>query len=141
MILLRLIPWAPLEAFRDNAKTRRWLTLVRLSSLEAFRRGMRSPKSGRIYRRRGRLHRASAPGEYPAVDTGNLIASMKSHQRKNEVGIGTNMFYARFLRTGTSKMARRKMSDNALREGIDASKGKHKGFVRWRKMSQIRRLS
>jgi hypothetical protein len=33
------------------------------------------PKTGRIYRRRGVEHQASAPGESPASDTGALVAS------------------------------------------------------------------
>lgn len=36
---------------------------------------MEGPKSGRSYSRGGKLHIASAPGEPPAVDTGNLRAS------------------------------------------------------------------
>lgn len=38
------------------------------------------PKSGKVYRyrdRRGQLHIASAPGEYPADKTGNLLDSIK----------------------------------------------------------------
>lgn len=38
----------------------------------AIRMDMRKPKTGRIYRIRGRLHRASAPGESPAILTGDL---------------------------------------------------------------------
>ena len=38
----------------------------------------------------------------------------------NSVTIGTSMPYSGFLRRGTSKMARRKMSDNALEEGMKA---------------------
>lgn len=51
--------------------------------------GFQSGKSGRIYRRGGRtlhapisqgltgFHHASAPGEYPAIDEGNLVASFE----------------------------------------------------------------
>ncbi len=34
-------------------------------------------KTGRIYRRGGKTHQASAPGEAPAKDTGNLAASVQ----------------------------------------------------------------
>ena len=37
---------------------------------------MQQPKSGRIYRRGRKDHRASAPGQAPAVDTGLLIANV-----------------------------------------------------------------
>lgn len=35
------------------------------------------PKSGRVYHKKNpeRVHRASAPGEYPATDLGTLVAS------------------------------------------------------------------
>lgn len=38
----------------------------------------RGPKSGRVYAKYNpkRLHQASAPGEYPATDTGFLVASI-----------------------------------------------------------------
>jgi hypothetical protein len=36
---------------------------------------MNPPKSGRIYRRGNVAHQASAPGEAPATDTGNLVNS------------------------------------------------------------------
>jgi len=36
---------------------------------------MNPPKSGRIYRRGNVVHQASAPGEAPATDTGNLVNS------------------------------------------------------------------
>jgi len=39
---------------------------------------MTGPKHGREYKRRGRVHVASAPGEAPAVDTGFLINSIQT---------------------------------------------------------------
>lgn len=59
---------------------------------------MTGPKSGRVYKksrrrrtgtttakRRTRKHRASAPGEAPAVDTGNLKSSIKKRRVGNMV--------------------------------------------------------
>lgn len=40
---------------------------------EILRRIMRDPKTGRIYKRRGVEHQASAPGEAPASDAGALV--------------------------------------------------------------------
>lgn len=37
---------------------------------------MRRPKSGKYVRRGGVVHRASAPGEAPAIDTGNLFGNL-----------------------------------------------------------------
>jgi hypothetical protein len=96
---------------------------------------MLGPHSGRIYRRRGgRRHQASVnrPGaEYPANDSGRLLASLKSRQTKDSATIGTDAHYAKYLRTGTRKMARRKMSDHALTEGAEAAKGQSVGWVQW----------
>ena len=42
-----------------------------------IKQGMAARKSGRIYKRgKNRKHQASAPGEYPAVDTGRLRNSL-----------------------------------------------------------------
>ena len=37
-----------------------------------------SPASGRVYKRGNVEHRASAPGESPAIDTGNLVGSIET---------------------------------------------------------------
>lgn len=39
------------------------------------KRKMAEPKSGRTYKRRGRVHRAAAEGEAAAIETGNLANS------------------------------------------------------------------
>ena len=41
---------------------------------------MMKPKSGRVYKRRSILHRASAPGQAPAVDTSGYIGSIQSRK-------------------------------------------------------------
>ena len=87
------------------------------------------PGSGRIYKKRGgKLHRASAPGQPPAVDEGRYRASISSNwhgsgmergkvdsQAEPDDGIGqpdkdltgvvgTNMEIGPYLELGTSKM-------------------------------------
>jgi hypothetical protein len=37
---------------------------------------MQRPKTGRWYRKRGRMHQASAPGEAPAIDTAKYVNSI-----------------------------------------------------------------
>lgn len=77
-----------------------------------------TPKTGRIYRRRGVEHRASAPGEPPASDTGRLVNSIKSDFGKLEsqltgtVVAGTS--YAAYLEFGTSRMEPRPFMRPAL---------------------------
>lgn len=119
------------KAFVDRKRMRNWLRIVKDEAQAVFTAGLKGPHSGRVYSRRGRRHQASAPGEYPANDTGNLLASLKGQVTANTATIGTNVFYSKFLREGTRKMARRKMSDNALSEGVDEARPKLKGWVAW----------
>lgn len=68
------------------------------------------PKSGRVYTRKGVSHRASAPGQYPASDTGGLSSSVRKvlPTAGNLTGeVGTNVTYGKYLEFGTSKMAAR----------------------------------
>lgn len=70
----------------------------------------RGPKSGVTYRRGGVTHRASAPGQYPASDTGRLASSvrMEMPQPGNLTGrVGTAVNYGPHLEFGTSRMAAR----------------------------------
>ncbi len=70
-------------------------------------------KTGRTYRRGNVLHRASAPGEAPASDTGRLVNSINGVVEKSttlEAVIragGGIVRYARMLEFGTAKMAAR----------------------------------
>lgn len=69
-------------------------------------------KSGRVYKRRGVSHRASAPGEAPATDTGRLVNSVIAYPAAAELestvvaGRGT-VQYAAMLEFGTRNMAAR----------------------------------
>lgn len=69
---------------------------------------MRQPKSGREYPRGAKTHRASAPGEAPAIDTGNLINSLYAERRgRLHWEEGETGEYGMYLEYGTSKMAPR----------------------------------
>lgn len=73
-----------------------------------IKNAMRSPKSGRVYRRGGRSHQASAPGEAPAVDMGQLINSIQvTNVSELTSVIGTNVRHAIPLEFGSRKMAPR----------------------------------
>lgn len=78
---------------------------------------------GRTYGR----HRASAPGEYPATDTGRLANATDYRMTGPREGVlGSDIEYATYLAFGTRKMAPRKMYVDALEEvmatraGVDA---------------------
>lgn len=63
------------------------------------------PKTGRIYKRPGRPdHQASAPGQAPASDTGDLVKSVDFEARDHELEVGDRISYGEFLEDGTKKM-------------------------------------
>lgn len=72
---------------------------------------LKGPKSGRSYKKPGSgvVHRASAPGEAPASDTGTLVRSIISEVQRAalEVIISAGTVYAKMLEYGTRKMAAR----------------------------------
>lgn len=69
------------------------------------------PKTGREYARgknKDIIHRASAPGEAPATDTGGLVISIYNEDRgKYAKAIGSRLPYAYYLEFGTFKMDKR----------------------------------
>jgi hypothetical protein len=70
-----------------------------------------TPKTGRRYRKRkGVYHTASSPGNFPAVDTGNLKNSIIMEARFDEVEVGsiiTYPAYPKFLEFRTAHMKKR----------------------------------
>ena len=106
-ITISLTPWAPFHARKKDEEIHRWLRAVGDASERAFKGGMRGYPP------------ASSAGQYPAIRTGRLMSSIRYRlDGANAVTIGSNTPYSRYLRQGTSRMERRKMSDNALQEGI-----------------------
>jgi len=72
---------------------------------------------GRVYG----SHRASAPGEYPATDSGRLVNSVDAELLSAREGqLHSDVAYASYLTTGTSHMAPRQMLREALEEAISA---------------------
>ena len=67
------------------------------------------PKTGRLYRRAGgRMHQASAPGEAPATDTGNLVNSGQTTRLGfADYAVSFSTPYAAALEFGTHNMAAR----------------------------------
>lgn len=67
-------------------------------------------KTGRVYRRAGRLHQASAPGESPATDLGTLEGSIGIEMvDENSVSVFTTDPKAELLEFGTTRMSPRPM--------------------------------
>lgn len=63
-------------------------------------------RSGRVYRRRSVSHQASAPGEYPKTDTGQLVASLFFRLGGDRLTafFGTRLLYGRYLEYGTTNL-------------------------------------
>ena len=81
--------------------------LIRGEAIKSIQSG---PKSGRIYEKYNprRTHRASAPGQAPASDTGNLVRNIVVKQENPDlVKVESNAIYSSFLEFGTSKMLAR----------------------------------
>ena len=81
--------------------------LIRGEAIKSIQSG---PKSGRIYEKYNprRTHRASAPGQAPASDTGNLVRNIVVKQENPDLVKGeSNANYSSFLEFGTSKMLAR----------------------------------
>ena len=78
--------------------------LIRGEAIKSIQTGA---KSGVIYQKYNprREHRASAPGQAPASDTGNLVSKIIVRQKtKNITNVESNADYSAFLEYGTSKM-------------------------------------
>lgn len=78
-------------------------------------------KSGRVYRRRGVEHQASAPGEPPASDTGTLVNARRIDLIPERLAARLVFWakYAIYLQFGTAKMGPRPWADRALNETRD----------------------
>lgn len=73
---------------------------------EAISLILNSPKTGRVYRRGGVEHIASAPGEPPASDTGRLVNSIETVYDVLQLSgiVRCTVAYGPFLEYGTQKM-------------------------------------
>ena len=68
----------------------------------------RGDKTGRVYQRVNSTHRASAPGEAPATDTGTLVSSIYYEPQSGLLSmIGSRLAYAYYLEFGTMRIAPR----------------------------------
>lgn len=118
--VLELKPWHKFKADLDERVIRAWLATIAQESRKAFMSGTsrHSPPSSRA-------------GAWPKQRTGALRASIKAEVHGLEVIVSTDRPYSAFLRYGTSKMGRRKMSDTALEIGTQKAEGRMQHWARW----------
>ena len=89
------------EVIKGGAQT------IRTEAINLIQKGA---KSGRVYKRYNpsRTHTASAPGQAPASDTGNLVRNIKVVQVNQDVTqVKSEARYSKELEYGTSKMRAR----------------------------------
>tara|TARA_R110002073_G_C8995322_1_gene538397 strand:+ start:54 stop:503 length:450 start_codon:yes stop_codon:yes gene_type:complete len=78
--------------------------LIRGEAIKSIQTGAKSGVVYQMYNPR-REHRASAPGQAPASDTGNLVSKIIVKQKtRNITNVESNANYSAFLEYGTSKM-------------------------------------
>ena len=78
--------------------------LIRGEAIKSIQTGAKSGVVYQMYNPR-REHRASAPGQAPASDTGNLVSKIIVKQKtRNITNVESNADYSAFLEYGTSKM-------------------------------------
>ena len=93
------------EPFREVVKG--GAQFVRGEAVKSIQTGS---KTGRTYEKYNprRTHKASAPGEAPASDTGNLVSQIRvKEESKDLIKVESNALYSSFLEFGTSKMLAR----------------------------------
>lgn len=114
---------AAIEAIRRGAM-RGVLIGIGYVEAEAVRLVLDTPKSGRIYRRRGVSHQASAPGEAFANDTGRLLNSRTIEPDAGDLSASLvfRTAYAAALEKGTRKMAPRPYATPALMNKAQAAR-------------------
>lgn len=81
--------------------------LIRAEAIRSIQTGAKSGVMYQMYNPR-REHRASAPGQAPASDTGNLVSKIIVRQKSQDVtSVESNANYSAYLEYGTSKMEAR----------------------------------
>lgn len=85
------------------------------------------------YKRGSKIHRPSAPGSPPAIDSGDLIKALVTDVRGNkevEFGATTAAPYGAMLEKGTKKFAARPWLEPATDEELDGIKSEADAVIR-----------
>lgn len=110
--------WRQITVELDNAAIETWLNRTGAAIQSKFESGLRGEHSG--VKHPSLPNQSSAPGEYPAYQSGRLWqGTSKSLAGMSVTGasveVGSTAPHATYL-MGTRKMAKRKMFDNAIQE-------------------------
>lgn len=131
MIRIRQTPKLP-QIIKDESRLRQYLHAVANEAKDVFKREHSAKGKGRIYKRRGATHQASAAGDFATKQSGALLSATEANSSKTEAVLGTNTHYALYLTTGTKKMAARKMFREALNMALNETNQNLDGYVRYK---------
>lgn len=89
------------------------------------------PKTGRVYQKYKprRTHQASAPGQYPAADTGSFGNSLKMELNTLEARVGTGDDRGPWFEFGTSRMKARPWLQPSFEEAMIGVSAKIKAEI------------
>jgi len=120
------------STYKDTLRPRAFIIATAKAAKKNYVDGMNAPKSGRLYTRKGKSWRASAPGEYPANRTQAYKRSISATTQAYRMTIGAQVPYAVYLAEGTKRIAERKSARHALQEALPHTREELRGFVRWK---------
>lgn len=101
---------------------------IRSHAVKSVQRG---PKTGATYKKSSpkRTHRASAPGQAPATDTGRLVGSIKAEISGKTAEVVADAQYAAWLEFGTQDMEARPFMVPAMEKERPAWERRLNGIV------------
>ena len=101
---------------------------IRTHAIKSIQRGT---KSGIVYEKTSpkRTHKASAPGEAPATDTGLLANSIQADIEGRQATVFTDLEYAAWLEFGTQKIEPRPFMFPAMEKERPAWERRLNGIV------------
>lgn len=117
MQLLANFPKLPWKVENSIHKEMNRMALdIRNNILEKMQK---SPKNtSKSYKRGGKIHHPSYPGNPPRPDSSRLWNSFEILTSSSQIEVGTNVVYAKFLQEGTKRMDARPFLESGL-EGIE----------------------
>lgn len=113
MIELHVKPWGINGAKVQESAIIALLLRIGQQTVKVFKDGLSGPHSGVP----GPVNQRSAPDEYPANQTGRLSSGTSYRMSSRRVVIGSTANHAVFM-MGTTKMARRRMFDTAMKHVV-----------------------
>jgi hypothetical protein len=129
------ISWNPplnrVRVEKDSTVLVAWYKRVAEEGHRVLLQGTSKPGQGRKYAKYP--NRSSAPGAWPARQSGALQASARAEASAARGVLGVGVKYGAYLQKGTSRMAPRKLVYEALKIGLQRDGGRTLGaYLKWK---------